>query len=366
MRAVFLKIHSKVRSACLLGAILVTQATAGFTSIYAFGDGLCTTTRPSSSSDPLYYGSRFCNGKVWIETISQWQGVSYDVAKNKSNFGNSSAVLKANATAFVQPGDAATSMFIVWSANADFVNYATNLAWNASGAWSNNITQSINDHKTAINTLYGKGARFIVMPNAANVGAIPLYNTSKTQQEKDFFTSQVSVFNDDFASEMNTLAASKGDLKIIIPDVFTFFQQVQANPGLYGMVNPIPTNAAIIYLADKSFTGPGANYVFWDSWHPTAKFQMYLAAFIQQTISPVKVNSISLSGGNVQIQLANIPLGRAGSILGGANLQPPWAVDQAINEPFVSGGSTTKTYTFAASGPKRFYRAAFPVVWTWP
>jgi phospholipase/lecithinase/hemolysin len=305
---------------------------------------------------------------VWIETISQWQGVSYNAGKNISSFGNSSVFLKSNATAFVQPGDAATSLFIVWSANADFVNFASDGTPWASGSlttWNNKITQSINDHTTAINTLYNKGARLIVMPNAANVSAIPLYN-SKSSTEKNFFRDRVISFNTQFTTAMNTLAASKVDLKIIIPDVFNFFEQVQVSPALYGMLNPVPNNAAVIYLADKSFTGPGANYMFWDSWHPTAKFQMYLAAFIQQIISPVKVNSVSLSGLNVQIQLANIPLGRAGSIQGSANLQPPWAEDYPFTESFVAGGSTTKTYTFATSGSKRFYRAAFPVVWVWP
>jgi hypothetical protein len=371
MRAVFLIIHSKLRFVCLLGAILATQATAGFTSIYAFGDGLCTTTDTPSPSH-LYYGGRRCNGKAWIETVSQWQGVTYDAAKNKSGFGNSSVVLKANATAFVQPGDAATSLFIVWSANADFVLFASDgTPWANSniGSWNTKITQSINDHTTAINTLYNKGARLIIMPNAANVAAIPLYNTSKTATEKSFFRDRVISFNSQFAAAMTTLAASKGDLKIIIPDVSTFFEQVQANPSLYGMVDPVPNNAAVIAFpgtASATAGSPGSNYIFWDSWHPTATFQMHLAAFIQQVISPLKVNSLSLSGGNVQIQVANVPLARAGSILGSANLQPPWVQDAAISAPFVAGGNTTKTFTFAASGPRRFYRVGFPVVWTWP
>ena len=151
-------------------------------------------------------------------------------------------------------------MFIVWCANADFVKYATDGPLGkriAQATWNSKITQSINDHTTAINTLYNKGARLIVMPNAANVAAIPLYNTSKSSTEKNFFRDRVISFNTQFATAMNTLAASKGDLKIIIPDVFTFFEQVQANPALYGMVNPVPNNAAIIHLADKSFTGPG-------------------------------------------------------------------------------------------------------------
>jgi hypothetical protein len=368
VKTAFSKIHTSLRLGLLLALFLISQATAGFTSIYAFGDGLCTTTRPPSSSDPLYYGSRFCNGKVWIETISQWQGVTYNSAKNNSYFGHSSSLLNTSVSSFSEPADAATSLFIVWCADADFVNYATNIPWNSgsSGTWNSSITQSINNHTTAINTLYTKGARLIVMPNAANVAAIPLYNISKTSTEKNYFRDRVISFNSQLKTAMNTLAAGKGNLKIIMPDVFAFFEQVESNPSLYDMVNPVPKNAAIIDLSDKSFAGPGANFVFWDSWHPTAKFQMHLAAFIQQIISPVTVNSISVSGGNVQIHLSNIPLGRAGAIQGSANLQPPWANDYPFTEPLAPTGSTTQTYSFPAVGSKRFYRAAFPVVWVWP
>jgi hypothetical protein len=80
----------------------------------------------------------------------------------------------------------------------------------------------------------------------------------------------------------------------------------------------------------------------------------------------VKVNTVALSGGNVQVQGANIPLGRAGWIEGSATLQAgSWAQETTINEPS-PGGSQTKTFPLPQSGPRRFYRAAFPVVWTWP
>jgi phospholipase/lecithinase/hemolysin len=233
--------------------------------------------------------------------------------------------------------------------------------------WTQLAGASLVDHLIALDTLYSKGAREVVMPLAVDVMNIPFF-INFAQSDRAFARSRIIEYNAQFKAIMLGFMASHPDLIIHIPDTFTFFEQVLANPGKYGMINPSPDegNAGGLDSGDPALNGAGAQYVFWDEYHPTARFQMHLAAFIQQIISPIKVNSISLTGGNIDLQLVNIPLGRAGSILGSANLQPPWAQDLPINEPFVDGGSTTKTYTFPANGSKRFYRAAFPVVWTWP
>ena len=218
----------------------------------------------------------------------------------------------------------------------------------------------------AVTNLYNKCARSVVMPNAANIMAVPTYNKFALG-DKTFVRDRVIQFNVAFETAMANLAASKSGLTIKRPDTFTFFEQVLANPGNYGLVNPYPLNSAVWDLPNPNKQyGPGINYVFWDDYHPTAAFQMHLAAFFQQIISPPKVNSIALSGGNVQLQVANIPLGRAGFVQGSANLQAPWQQDAAILESFVVGGNTPKTISFPASGTRRFYRVGFPVVWAWP
>jgi hypothetical protein len=345
------------------------EGMAGFSSVYVFGDGVCNTNVSPSGGAP-YHENRYCNGKVWVEVLAGWQGETLLGTNNVSYFGHDSALLKTSVQTFTAPPDAATSLFIVWSNDADYVDEigaVIDYPFGDMTPWTQLAATSIADHLTALETLYNKGAREIVLPLAVDVMSIPFYNEID-QVDRVFARSRIIEYNTQFKTAMLGFMATKPGLKIHLPDTFTFFEQVLANPGLYGMINPSREagNAGGLDSGDPALNGAGAQYVFWDDYHPTAKFQMHLAAFIQQVITPLKVNSVSLSGGNVQIQVANVPLMRAGSIQGSSNLQPPWAVDQAINEPFVEGGSTTKTYTFAASGPKRFYRAAFPVVWIWP
>jgi hypothetical protein len=53
----------------LLFGLAVLPAQAAFKSLYVFGDGLSTTT-DNVQSPPLsasYYGSRYSNGRVWVE-----------------------------------------------------------------------------------------------------------------------------------------------------------------------------------------------------------------------------------------------------------------------------------------------------------
>lgn len=362
----------KTRAAMLLLAILlahlsVSMAAASFSSLYVFGDGVCTTTDNVPGST-YYHGNRYCNGRVWIEVLSQWQGLTYDATRNNSYFGHDSVELVNNVNAFAAPADVATALFVVWCNDADFVNfvYEVDPPYSVVSPWTTLIDASIERHKAAVNTLYGKGVRTIVMPKAVDIMATPAYNFFDLDDQA-FVRARVIEFNSKFETAMAELVASRTGLVIHRPDTFAFFDQVKTNPGAYGMVNPYPDNAAIIDLpiADKQF-GPGLNYIFWDDLHPTAMFQMHLAEFVQQVISPIRIHSMTLGGGNAQFQVANIPLGRAGFIQGSANLQPPWQQDAAISEPFVAGGNTTKTISIPVSGPSRFYRVGFPVVWTWP
>ena len=280
MLLVFCK-FPKVVLPSLLALILAVEASAGFSSIYTFGDGVCTTTDSPTPSN-LYSGGRYCNGPVWIEKISTLQGVTYSAAKNKSLFGYDSVALNTNVNNFTAPADAATSLFIVWSNDADFVGFANdNSLWQSSSlsTWTNTkIPTAINNLTTAINTLYAKGARKIVMPNAVNISAIPAYS-GRTTTEKSFFRARVMDYNTQFLTATTNLMNTKSGLVIYRPNVFSYFEQVIASPGSYGFTNA--TTAAIgSPLYETSFTGPGANYVFWDYWHPTTKFQDKLATYV--------------------------------------------------------------------------------------
>jgi len=358
---------------CLSIAIFtITVGRASFTSFYAFGDGISTTTG-NASGLAAYHEKRFCNGSIWIEVLCKWQGITYLPARNNSYYGHTSAQLVTNTTAFVAPPGVPTALFAVWCVSADFVEFINNNPPPPSGytssnipAWTSFINTSISRHVTAINTLYGKGARTIIMPNAANVGEVPFYTEPGgflvAPANRTFVRDRTIQFNTALKNAITTLTANNPGLTIHQPDVFTLFESVLANPSGYGLSNNGSDAIADFGLSVNKMVGPATSYLFWDDQHPSAKFQMLLADLSQQLISPAKVTGVTFSGASGQIQVANIPLGRNGIVQTSTNLQPPWTQVATI----VEAVNTTKSVPLTGSGARSFYRVSFPVVWTWP
>ena len=144
-----------------------SRVRAGFSSLYVFGDGACTTTsRPYDTIlEPYYYGRRYCNGRVWVEVLAQWQGVGYDEANNNSFFGHDSVDLLVSVDDFVAPPDVSTALFVVWANDADFVGFMSGdgIPYNETNlpAWTTFIGEAIANHELAITNLHAKGMRTV-------------------------------------------------------------------------------------------------------------------------------------------------------------------------------------------------------------
>lgn len=341
----------------LLFGSFVSPAPAAFTSLYVFGDGVSTTT--NSPGGAIYYGKRYCNGRVWAEVLAQWQGVNYDSNKNWSYFGHYSPNLVANVNNFTAPADANTALFVVWINNADFVYDVQNYSpytTNNLPVWTNAMNRSLSNHLVAVTNLYAKGARTLVMPNAVDISKTPSYFGLPAAQ-KSFIRQRTIDFNTAFTAALSNTMASLPTLKIYVPNTFALLDDVLAHPANYGFTN-ITSDA--IDDGYTSFTGAGTNYVFWDYLHPTAKFQMILAEITQQLLSPVRINQITSFPGSNRLEAVNIPIGRNGIVMGCSNLVN-WVNDQNFNST-----NSTQSIFVPATDPWRCYRLRFPFVWTWP
>src|SRR5215472_2110344 len=111
----------------VLFATFVGSAPAMVTSLYVVGDGVSTTTNNTNPSVAyLYYGNRFCNGRVWVEVLCQRQAVAYNPTNNWSYFGHYSTDLVTNVSRF-SASDASTALFVLWVSDADFVYNLNNI-----------------------------------------------------------------------------------------------------------------------------------------------------------------------------------------------------------------------------------------------
>ena len=346
----------------LLSGLAAHPACAAFSSLYAFGDGVCTTTDNVSGPVSLYYGNRYCNGRIWIEVLAQRQGLAYDSTKNWSYFGHYSSNLVEHVSQFSAPADANTSLFVVWVNDADFVDDMSKIYPSLDpAAWSNAITSSLANHLQALTNLYAKGARTLVMPTAADITKTPQYSGLPVA-DKSFIRQRVIDFNAGFADMLNQARATLPGVQIYVPDIFALLDELSAHPEDYGLVNPGIDALEDPNLADYSLDGPGASYLFWDAFDPTAKAHAVIAGVVQQLISPVRISALTLLNGSNQLAVANIPIGLSGAVDGTSNLvSGTWTPVTNFDSL-----SATQAIFAPAPGPWPFYRLRFPFAWSWP
>ena len=361
----------------LFGTPLI-PAQATFTSLYIFGDGVCTTTN-NPSAGQNYYGLRRSNGRVWVELLAQQQGMGANSTTNVnwsnstnnwSYYGQYSPNLVTNLNSFSRPQDSNTALFVVWVNDADFVgdmgniyvNFGTNMA-----RWTNAINQSLSNHWIIITNLYyAKGARTLVMPKAVDITEIPEYNIYPVN-DKNFIRQRIIDFNTAFTTLLNQAKTSLPGITIYEPDFFALLDNVLTNAAAYGLTNALSGGLSIDViessLNNKALNGPGTNYIFWDQSDPTAEFHAVLADITQQLISPVKIGQITAFSGSNRLDLVNVPVGQNGLVLGRTNLVlGNWTTN---GSSFIST-NTTQSVFVPASSPGWFYRLSFPYSWSWP
>lgn len=345
----------------LLFELFTFAGQAAFTSLYVFGDGACTTTNNFSTHPTWYYGHRYCNGRVWVEVLSERQSLTYDPNKNWSYFGHYSKNMVINVTNFIAPPDAATALFAIWVNDADFVwdvnNYNPFTTSNIA-IWTNAINQSLTNHLKAIQNLYyNKGARTFIMPNAVDI--TKSFNwPGLSSAQTNFIRQRIIDFNTSFAVMLDQARSSLAGIAIYTPDTFTLLDNLVAHPANYGFTNSSYDATEDGYTA---LNGPGTNYVFWDYLNPSAKVQEIIAEITQPLISPVQISKFTLLNGSNQLDVMNIPIGLDGFVDGSTDLID-WTSVQNID----STNATESILVPSSSAPPQFYRLRFPFAWSWP
>ncbi|MBU6409355.1 MAG: SGNH/GDSL hydrolase family protein [Verrucomicrobia bacterium] len=365
------------------------QAQAAFTSLYVFGDTVSTTTN-NQNGGSIYYGNRYSNGRVWVELLAQelnltnnyWysnspanrlsytnlsaSSVNWSYAGNDlSYFDHDSGDLVAEMANFAAPPDASNALFIVWVNDADLYD-AIYLHDDGTdpAKWSNDIVQSMTNHWAVITNLHAKGVRTLLMPNAVDMSRIPAFDTDA---ETNFISQECTNYDLAFDAMLNNARVSFPDLKIYEPDYFSLLDNMLANPSAYGVTNALENGRSIDALddpalSDYSLNGPGSSYIFWDYLDPTARVHAILADMAKQLLAPARVSELAPAGAGYRLDLADVPVGLNGIVLGSTNLAPAnWM--PATN--FISANDTLSVFVPAA-GPLHFYRLEFPLAWTWP
>jgi outer membrane lipase/esterase len=358
-----------------LGAQLLTfQARAAFSSMYVFGDSLSAVSGggeqyppPPGDSAANYWNGRFSNGQVWVEYLAALQGINFNTNNDFSNFGDDSSEVYRNLVYgnYYPPADIATSLYIYWSACSDcFLLAGLSVATNS---WASGITTEMSNVTASVELLCSQGVRTLLIPNSVDVSLTPFFTytfgtiigpTNVTPGFLESIHTNVIQYNAALASTISKLRAQYPQVTIDAPDFYTQFNFLVAHPGLYGVTRTSIDALEDTNLTDKSFDGPGADYLFWDYLHPTTRVHAFVADFAQQAITPLTISRLSLKGASNRLDLANLPLGRTGTLESKTNLaQTTWAPVASI---FVTNINQTVFIPTNGLGSRRFFRLNFP------
>jgi phospholipase/lecithinase/hemolysin len=353
-----------MRIATLLVLVWLVLPASAFTSLYVFGDSASAITNSTGGS--LYYGKRYCNGRVWVEVLAQRQGLLFETNKTWSHFGHYSVNLVTNVGVFPPPADAGAALFVVWVNNADFVDFVSKLANNDGGitAWTNAMNQSLTNHQSAIQTLYTKGVRTLLMPNVVDLTLTPFANALPLTN-RIFIRQRTLAYNDAFTNLLNQMQATLPGLIIRSPDFFTLLDNVVSNAPAYGLTNAVYGGIAIDALTDPSFAnkalnGPGTNHIFWDYLNPGAKAMAVMADVAHQSLTPTRVAGVTKLPGTNRLDAVNLPVGLGGVVEATTNFNT-WSPVQSF-----ASTNATQGILVEQNGPRQFYRLRFPFAWAWP
>ena len=360
----------------LLPLLFAPAARPAFSSLYIFGDAVSATTNNITGSTN-YYGKRYSNGRNWVEVLAQRQGfgatsltsTNWNFSSNNLSFyGHYSYLFVTNVNNFTAPPNATNCLFIVWVANADFVE---DIANNGTGtnlvAWTNAVNQHLTNHFRALTNLYAKGMRTLIAPNAVDLTKIPQYNSSPANY-RAFVRQRIIEFNNGYANRLNQIRTNSPGLTIITPDIFALLDDLQTNAKNYGLTNVLDdtfniTSALQNLLPTQwALNGPGTNYIWWGPISPSARFHEVIADTAQQLLSPVNLVGITPINTSNQLQLVNAPVGMNGTVLYLNDLaQTNWLTNSVFTVTNVA-----QTTFVNPTNAQRFYSLKFPWQWTWP
>jgi phospholipase/lecithinase/hemolysin len=164
---------------------------------------------------------------------------------------------------------------------------------------------------------------------------------------------RVISFNTSLASAIENLSANKPDLRMHMVDSFSKLNAVLTNPAAHGLTKTFPDAVTDSALTDKSFTGPGADYVYWDPRHPTSKIHRLISDWHREVLTgaaPERLQ-VTLAGAFLELTMQKLKVCREYQLQSSTNF-----VDWTDASTFVASAGTNQVRLPLANESATFYR----------
>ncbi len=265
----FLVIRILFAVSLLLGA---SNAMAGpFGEIVVFGDSLSDNGnyvlfegQPVPEPE-LYWEGRFSNGPVWVEYLTDSDHFDTNLTDRALGGAQSDGLTPPGLIEQVRtyilatgPPLSPTNLYIIWIGGNDYFN------------GDGDFQEAVDNIEDAMSDLADNGARFMLVLNLPDLGAIPHRIGSDLAPEATEFSVN---FNAALASMIDTFSTDYPDIGIYEFDVDALFLEILADPGALGFDNV--TEPAPNFSVPDNFDGGGS--LFWDDKHPTTRMHALIA-----------------------------------------------------------------------------------------
>lgn len=298
-------------------AVLFLKITTSysFTAVYSFGDSLSDTGRNPATPATNYFNARYCNGPLWVEYLSAQLGIPYNASNNLAYSGSETSNLLSQIAAMPASINPQSALYTVWSGGNDFIDNASS-DFIFDSLWAVTISNAVRNITNAVAALYTNGGREVIVGNMPNVGQTP--GASSYGSLTNYIDSKAQLFNTSLAAGVTNLMLIHPGLRIYLMNANQLGTNVNDSPATYGFTVVSIGALQDTNLTDKSFNGPGADYLYWDQIHPTTKLHAMVAEMAYDLVG-VRLN-ISGSAPILNLTVNNLYPGFQYSIQGSTNL----------------------------------------------
>jgi phospholipase/lecithinase/hemolysin len=191
--------------------------------------------------------------------------------------------------------------------------------------WDQLIQRIALENSNTVRRLYNKGARTIIIESGFDVSKTPaaLDVFGMDINRRQLLSERIAAFNTAFSEMIQSYTKTTPDLRIVEVDMFSTLNSIIAAPASFGFTEAAAGALDDPGLSDKSFGGPGKDYVFWDSLHVTSKMHQLLAAWTLEAMRNVVLEKLqfSLSDGSLRIEMEYLQIGRDYTLQKSRNLK---------------------------------------------
>ena len=255
---------------------------------------------------------------MWPEFLSTNLGLAYVESNNYAVCGTGGVEILNQVRSFPTPPKPELSLYclmysddILWGFPQGGGTYidVTNTT-----AWDGIIQTGVLNNSNAIHQLYAKGARTIVAQGEIDAARFPraaaLFGTNASRVAK--ISEYCERYDAGFFDAVSAYSKTRPDLRLIWVDLFSKVNEVVASPAAFGFTKSLIDALSDPALADKSFSGLGRNYVFWNGLHATSKLNEYESQWTIDALTNARPETLEVTivPGGVELHSAHLLIGR--------------------------------------------------------